>query len=169
MGPPPTERSHLIIRAELQEVYKVVMMCVLFYCIVTAVSERLQDMLGFSLAFLLVHMWKKHQVRMGCVQSPANTTGTWLTRKSVCDHNEIFIHRRQTKTQYFTPQAICVGSQNHLSWRAPKRPCGPTPAVHGGIHSSISAPALQPDLGCAQGWGTTTPLGTLCRCPSTSL
>ena len=42
------------------------------------------------------------------------------------------------------------------------------PAVHRDTHSSISAHSpVQPDLGCLQGWGTTTSPGNLCHCLTT--
>jgi len=45
----------------------------------------------------------------------------------------------------------------------------PLPAMHRDTHSSISAQSPSPDLGCLQGWGTTTSLSSLCSASSLSL
>jgi len=52
-----------------------------------------------------------------------------------------------------------------LSWRGPLKAVCPTPCTEQGhpqLHQ-CSEP-IQPDLGCLQGWGTTTSLGNLCQC-----
>ena len=47
-------------------------------------------------------------------------------------------------------------------------PSGPTPCTEQG-HQQLHqcSEPLQPELGCLQGWGTTTSLGNLCRCLTT--
>ena len=43
-----------------------------------------------------------------------------------------------------------------------------SPPLNRDTHSSISAQSpVQPDLGCLQGWGTTTSLYNLCHCLTT--
>mgnify|MGYP001854071540 CR=1 FL=1 len=72
------------------------------------------------------------------------------------DYTELIPNVEKTYTCPMTSTG--KGLQNHLSWKGPLRPSGPTPLVtNRDTHSSIRcSQPLQPDLGCFQGRDSTT-------------